>query len=193
MRSRKSITHVQGPGPYGTVTGALGSWALPGSVGLQDLTRILTMSGGRGLKPCEFHSSDFHKLGVCAQTPRRARLSGGARTWKEKPSCSLPPTTFTSRDVASQSGHQPPANARQSELARRASCSRVPNRPGAPPCPSRLFRNQTWTDEVGVGEGREEDGGVTPDQGRPCAHGQSKAWRRDAQIQPRTGILDQKK
>lgn len=70
------------------------------------------------------------------------------------PPASFCPSHLHHRDLAPQSGHQPPANTRQSELAGHAACSYVPKCPGGsslpPPC---LFRNQTWTNEVGWGGG----------------------------------------
>lgn len=71
------------------------------------------------------------------------------------PPASFCPSHLHHRDVAPQSGHQPPANTRQSELAGHAACSYVPKCPGGSslPAPPRLFRNQTWTNEVGWGGG----------------------------------------
>lgn len=85
------------------------------------------------------------------------------------PPASFCPSHLHHRDVAPQSGHQPPANARQSELAGHAACSYVPKCPGGsslprPPACSGIKRGQTRWAGAGVGE-EEEERGVTLDLG----------------------------
>lgn len=52
------------------------------------------------------------------------------------PPASFCPSHLHRRDVAPQSGHQPPANTRQSELAGHAACSYVPKCPGGSSLPA---------------------------------------------------------
>lgn len=100
----------------------------------------------------------------------------------------------TGQDGAAQNGNQPLAEHRQSPLAF-LSPPHNPDVSGARPLELPYFRNQPWMNELGQGEGREGERGLTTDLGGSAYPLPDRVavgrWAAPLTL-PRTGILDQK-